>query len=45
MLEAGLLKVEKGGGRRIMKPYIDDKLCQELLNNHLEKYLYALTGV
>lgn len=44
MLEAGLLKEGEKGSKLITKPYIDDGLRQQLLSNHLEKYLYALTG-
>ncbi len=44
MLEAGLLKSGEKDSRIMTKPYVEDGLRQELLANHLEKYLYALTG-
>ena len=44
MLEAGLLKEGDKGSKIVTKPYIEEALRQELLTNHLEKYLYALTG-
>jgi len=44
MLEAGLLKSGSKDSKIVLKPYIEDRLRQELMANHLEKYLYALTG-
>ncbi len=44
MLEAGLLKSGDKDGKIVTKPYIEDGLRRELLANHMEKYLYALTG-
>lgn len=44
MMEAGLLKESESGNKIVTKPYIEDNLRQELLSNHLEKYLHALTG-
>ena len=44
MLEAGLLKEGDKGSKIVAKPYIEEILRQEMLTNHLEKYLYALTG-
>ena len=44
MQEAGLLKSEEKDSKIVSKPYIEDRLRQELMANHMEKYLYALTG-
>lgn len=44
MQEAGLLKSGSRDSRIVSKPYIEDRLRQELMANHMEKYLYALTG-
>lgn len=44
MIEAGLLKSGGKDGKSVAKPYIEDWLRGELMANHLEKYLYALTG-
>lgn len=44
MLEAGLLKSGDEDGKIVTKPYIEDGLRRDLFANHMEKYLYALTG-
>lgn len=44
MLEAGLLKEGDKGVKIVIRPYIEEDLRRELISNHLEKYLYALTG-
>ena len=44
MQEAGLLKSGEKDSKIVSKPYIEDRLRQELMANHMEKYLYALTG-
>lgn len=46
MLEAMLLRNIEGTKteKAIVKPYIEQDLRQELINNGMEKYLYALTG-
>lgn len=44
MLEAGLLKEGDKGARIVIRPYIEEDLRREMISNHLEKYLYALTG-
>lgn len=44
MLEAGLLKEGDKGCKIVTRPYIEENLRRELISDHLEKYLYALTG-
>lgn len=46
MLEAMLLRNIEGTKteKTVVKPYIEQELRQELVNNSMEKYLYALTG-
>ena len=44
MLEAGLLKEGDKGSKIVVRPYIEEDLRREMISNHLEKYLYALTG-
>lgn len=46
MLEAMLLRNIEGTKteKTVVKPYIEQELRQELINNGMEKYLYALTG-
>jgi len=44
MLEAGLLSEGDKDTKKVNKPYIEMELRQELLENNLEKYLFALTG-
>lgn len=46
MLEAMLLRNIEGTKteKTVVKPYIEQELRQEIINNGMEKYLYALTG-
>lgn len=46
MLEAGLLKVIKGSmtEKKIIRPYIEQELRNELCLNGMDKYLFSLTG-
>ena len=46
MLEAQLLKNLEASKseKEVIKPYIEQELRQELIENNMEKYLYALTG-
>lgn len=46
MLEALILRNIEGTKteKNVVKPYIEMELREELLNNNMEKYLYALTG-
>ena len=43
MLEVGLIS-GKPSERIIAHPYIDTDVRMILINNHMEQYLYALTG-
>lgn len=42
--EAGLLQAPVKNVRKVIRPYVDLKLRDMLLDNKMEKYLYALTG-
>lgn len=42
--ETGLLQAPVKNVRKVIKPYVDLELRTLLLNNNMEKYLYALTG-
>ena len=42
--EAGLLQAPVKNMRKVIRPYMDLKLRDMLLDNKMEKYLYALTG-
>ncbi|MDE7432573.1 MAG: DUF1819 family protein [Lachnospiraceae bacterium] len=44
MQEAGLLQEPVKNERKINRPYVDVELRNILLENNMEKYLYALTG-
>ena len=44
MQAAGLLQERVKNERKIIKPYVDVELRNILLENSMEKYLYALTG-
>ena len=46
MLEAGIIDSIEGNSseKKICRPYIEQKLREELLSNDMEKYLYSLTG-
>lgn len=44
LIEAGLLHEVGYRDRKVVRPYIDQDLRAILMKNHLEKYLFALTG-
>lgn len=44
MQEAGLLHEPVKNERKINRPYVDIELRNILMDNNMEKYLYALTG-
>ena len=44
LLEAGMLRKERGRAKKIVRPFIDQELRQVLLEESMARYLYALTG-
>lgn len=44
LLEAGMLRKEKGRAKKIVRPFIDQELRQVLLEESMARFLYALTG-
>lgn len=44
LIEAGLLREVGYRDRKVVRPYIDQDLREILLRNHMEKYLFTLTG-
>lgn len=44
LLEAGMLRKERGRAKKIVRPFIDQELRQVLLEESMARFLYALTG-
>lgn len=44
LLEAGMLRKERGRTKKIVRPFIDQELRQVLLEESMTRFLYALTG-
>ena len=44
LLEAGMLRKEKGRAKKIVRPFIDQELRQVLIEESMARFLYALTG-